>query len=113
MRIRSGGGRLSRLIGGMVIVIFSQLIKENAMRTLKEMVASGKKVRLVFYRGGELHYATECGFLFPVPICEVGTATFLAEDKAILFLRYIRRQLELVERAKTEQAAGLATAALI
>ena len=113
MRVRSGGGSLSRLIGGMLVIIFATLIKENVMRTLKEMVASGKRVRLAFYRAGELHYSTECGFLFAVPICEIGNATLLAEDKAILFLRYIRRQLELIERARAEQAAGWATAALV
>jgi len=81
------------------------------MKTLKEMVASGKTVKFAFYRDGELNYLTECGFLFAVPISDTGNATFLAEDKAILFMRYIRRQIELIEKARAEQAAGLATAA--
>jgi hypothetical protein len=83
------------------------------MKTLKEMVAPGKKVKFAFYRDGELHYLTECGFLFAVPISDVGNATFLAEDKAILFMRYIRKQLELIDKARAEQAAGWATAALL
>ena len=35
-------------------------------------------------------------FEFPVPISDIGTATFLAEDKALLFMRYIRKHLDLL-----------------
>ena len=48
---------------------------------------------------GQLGYETECGFRFPVPIEDAGTATFLAEDRAILFMRYIRKQMEVVKDA--------------
>jgi hypothetical protein len=58
-------------------------------RTIKQMVENNQKVRFRFYRDGQLWYATECGFEFPVPIAEAGTATFLAEDRAILFMRYM------------------------
>ena len=75
-------------------------MKEKAMRTLKEMVANNQKVRFSFYRDGLLWYETECGFRFPVPIEEAGTATFLAEDRALLFMRYIRRQLATVAEAR-------------
>ena len=61
---------------------------------IKELVTGGKKVRFVRYRKGNLIYTTECGFEFPVPIEDVGDAQFLAEDKAMLFMRYIRKQLE-------------------
>src|SRR6476469_833200 len=64
--------------------------KENVVRTLKEMIVNNQKVRFSFYRDGQLWYETECGFRFPVPISEAGTATFLVEDRAILFMRYIR-----------------------
>ncbi len=60
--------------------------------TLKEMVKD-KKVRFRFYREGELWYETEDGFQFPVPINDTGTGFFNAEDKAILFMRWIRKQL--------------------
>ncbi len=70
------------------------------MRTLKEMVNNNQKVRFAFYRDGTLWYATECGFQFPVPTTEAGTATFLAEDTALLFMRYIRRHLATLEQAK-------------
>jgi hypothetical protein len=70
------------------------------MRTLKEMIVNNQQVRFSFYRDGQLWYETECGFRFPVPIEDAGTATFLAEDRAILFMRYIRKQMEVVKDAR-------------
>ena len=67
------------------------------MRTLKEMIVNNQQVRFSFYRDQQLWYETECGFRFPVPIEDAGTATFLAEDRAILFMRYIRKQMEVVK----------------
>jgi hypothetical protein len=74
------------------------------MRTLKEMIINNQKVRFSFYRDGNLWYETECGFRFPVPIAEAGTATFAAEDRAILFMRYIRKQLATVDEARLARA---------
>ena len=65
------------------------------MLTLKEMVSKNKKVRFVFFHEKALHYKTEDGFIFPVPIDDVGSATFNAEEKAILLMRYIRKHREL------------------
>ena len=73
------------------------------MRTLKEMIVNNQKVRFSFYRDGQLWYETECGFRFPVPITDAGTATFLTEDRAILFMRYIRKQIAALEDARREQ----------
>ncbi len=67
------------------------------MRTLKEMIVNNQKVRFKFYRDGQLWYETECGFRFPVPISDTGTATFLDADRAILFMRYIRKQMATCE----------------
>jgi hypothetical protein len=68
--------------------------------TIKDMVAGGKKVQFMFYRQKELWYKTECGFEFPVPIEDTGDGIFLSEDKAILFMRYIRKHLAMIEAAK-------------
>lgn len=62
---------------------------------IKDMVSGDKKVKFVRYREGEFIYTTECGFEFTVPLSDLGKATLLAEDKALLFLRYIRKQVEL------------------
>jgi hypothetical protein len=71
------------------------------MRNIKAMVKD-KVVRFKFYREGELFYETECGFVFPVPLSDVGNATFLAEDKALLFMRYIRKHLAYLDTAREE-----------
>ena len=64
------------------------------MRSLQEMVNNNQKVRFEFFQDSQLWYSTECGFEFPVPVEDIGTATFLAEDRAVLFMRYIRKHLK-------------------
>jgi hypothetical protein len=64
---------------------------------IKDMVTGDKKVTFVRYRKGELIYTTECGFEFPVPIADTGDADFLAQDRAMLFMRYIRKQIKAIE----------------
>jgi len=73
------------------------------MRSLKEMVIDNQKVSFQFYRDDKLWYSTECGFEFPVPLADTGTATFLAEDRAILFMRYIRKHRDFVLSSMEEQ----------
>lgn len=60
---------------------------------IKSLVKGDKTVSFIRYTDGILHYATDCGFSFPVPITDVGDATFLASDRAMLFMRYLRKQL--------------------
>lgn len=69
---------------------------------LKDMVSGGKKVNFLHYRQNELWYTTECGFEFPVPIEDCGDGVFLAEDKAMLFMRYIRKHIDMLNKAKQE-----------
>ena len=64
------------------------------MSTLKELVGNGQTVRLEFYRKGKLYYITSDGFRFTVDVEDCGDAEFLPEDKAMMFMRYIRKQLE-------------------
>lgn len=66
--------------------------------SIKDLVKD-KKVYFMFYRSGELWYKTDDDFVFPVPISDCGEATFLNEDKAILFMRYIRKYLEELNKA--------------
>jgi hypothetical protein len=69
--------------------------------TLKEIVKDNV-VRFVEYRKGFLYYSVlTIGeedmvdiHLFPVPIEDCGDATFPAEEKAILFMRYIRKAID-------------------
>lgn len=85
------------------------------MMELKELVGNDNIVRFERYFDGNLWYRVytydssedDCyraiGDEFPVPIVDIGSATFQAEDKAILFMRYIRAHLRLLESAKKEQ----------
>lgn len=70
------------------------------MLSVKDMVKDGKRVKFQFYRKGELWYKTEDGFMFPVPTDDTGDGTFLDEDKAMLFMRYIRKQCEAVKESE-------------
>jgi hypothetical protein len=54
-----------------------------------------KVVRFKYYKDDILWYETEDGFEFPVTTFEAGTAKLNAEDKAIFFMRWIRKQVEL------------------
>lgn len=74
------------------------------MSKIKDMVSGGKEVKFVMYRKGDLWYSTECGFLFPVPITDTGDGTFLPQDSAVMFMRYIRKQLEEVDKCDTSNA---------
>lgn len=68
------------------------------MKTVKDYVAGGKIVSFSRYFDGNLWYTTDDGFEFPVPIEDIGTATFTATEKAILMMRYIRKHLDVVNR---------------
>ena len=69
-------------------------------------LVKNRKAHFVHYREGNFIYEIEGGFQFPVPLAEVGIATFLAEDKAIFFMRWIRRHLKTIESAAEEISAG-------
>jgi hypothetical protein len=70
------------------------------MKSLKDMVTDNKQVTFTRYRDGELWRVTDDGFEFPVPVADIGNATFLACDKALLFMRYMRKHMQMLERAR-------------
>lgn len=71
---------------------------------LKDMVSNNKKVKFVRYQKGDLWYVTECGFEFPVSISDTGDAAFNPEDKALFFMRWIKKQIENINEGKQIQA---------
>ena len=77
------------------------------MNSIKDMVANRCKVRFTHYKSGELWYVTECGFAFPVPIADTGDGTFLVEDKALLFMRYIRKHMDMLEKARADAQSAV------
>lgn len=84
--------------------------KGEIMKSVKEMVKGGKKVTFSYFYGGDLWYKTECGFEFPVPVEDTSGAVFRAEDKAILFMRWIRKHVAFVEAFEAESQRLLDTA---
>jgi hypothetical protein len=70
------------------------------MKSVKDMVKDGKKVYFQFFRKDTLFYKTECGFEFRVPTVDCGDGVFLREDKAILFMRYINKEIKELEKGQ-------------
>ena len=58
---------------------------------IKRAVSENRKVHFKFYQSSELWYQTEFDEVFTVPISDTGTGIFQNEDKAILFMRYMRK----------------------
>lgn len=65
-----------------------------------DMVSDNKTVRFTLYKDSELWYVTECGFEFPVPISDIGNSVFLSQDKALLFMRYIRKHMKMLNDSR-------------
>ena len=42
-----------------------------------------------------------------MPVTDVGNATMLARDKALLFMRYIRKHLDMLNEARSEAGAAV------
>ena len=71
--------------------------------SIKDMVKPGRMVHFNYYKNGELWYITDCGFDFSVPISDTGEAEFCSSDKAMLFMRWIRKHMQAIQSAKVEQ----------
>jgi len=74
------------------------------MYNIKDMVSEGKVARFAYYRDEALHYETEDGFLFPIPIDETGSATYNKEEKAMLLMRYIRKHVDYLQKLKGSES---------
>lgn len=46
------------------------------------------------YRAGYLYYKTDTGFEFTIPISDTNEATFPAEEKSLLLMRWIRKAID-------------------
>ena len=69
------------------------------MRELKFYLEG--KCEFQFYKDSQLWYRTQFGsFVFPVPVEDIGTATFNRIEKSSLMMRYIRKHLRVIENAK-------------
>jgi hypothetical protein len=62
-------------------------------------IVKDNTVRFARYRQGIAYYTVRVPsdgveYMFPVPLSDIGDATLLASDKAVVFMRYIRKALE-------------------
>ena len=64
------------------------------MLSVKDMVKNNQQVEFIKFDSDQLWYKTESEFLFPVPISDTGAASFISKDKAILFMRWIKKHLD-------------------
>ena len=65
---------------------------------IKEIVKDNE-VAFAKYRQGIAYYTVRVpsegvDYMFPVPLADIGDATLHAKDKALVFMRYIRKALE-------------------
>lgn len=65
----------------------------NKVIDIKAHVTAGKCV-FQKIRAGNLWYRTAMGFEFPVPVADIGEATFDAEIKGMTLMRYVRKHAE-------------------
>ena len=60
-------------------------------------IVKNNAAKFSFYRAGYMYYEVSVDgqlYRFPVSLEDLGTATLLAEHKAITLMRYIRKALE-------------------
>ncbi len=60
-------------------------------------VVKDNTIHFLKYRQGHIYYSIkvqEVNYSFPVPLDDIGDATFDRNDKAIRFMRWIRKALE-------------------
>lgn len=74
------------------------------MRLLE--LVKNQEAHFQYCRDKELWYKTDSGFLFPVPITDIGTGDFKRDEKDILLMRWIRRQMETLDNARTGSSVG-------
>jgi hypothetical protein len=54
-------------------------------------------VTFAYYQDGSLFYRCDDDFTFPVPVTDCGSARFPAVEKGMLFMRWIRQHMQLIE----------------
>lgn len=76
---------------------------------LSDLVRDNKKVRFSYFRDNEFWYQHEDGLLFSISLAEAtaGRATFLAEDRAMYFMRWMKRFIEAYKKTLQEENGGV------
>lgn len=72
---------------------------------LKDMILGDKKVVFVRFQDNQLWYQADNGFEFPIPVDDAAGGTFLAEDQASFFMRWIRKHLDYLRNVVQGESA--------
>lgn len=64
------------------------------MNTDIKSIVKGVNAHFLSYREGTFYYQTDNGFKFTVPLEDIAGATLPASDKAIFFMKWIRRAID-------------------
>ncbi len=64
---------------------------------IKRAVSENRVAYYSHYHNGSLWYKTAFDELFPVPVSEIGNATFDVQERAILLMRYMRKWNETIK----------------
>lgn len=75
----------------------------NEMK-ITDCVGADKGVTFVYFRDGNFWYRCDNGFMFFVPLDDIGTGTLWSEDKSVFFMRWIRKHIELIKDGKNEHS---------
>lgn len=59
-------------------------------------------VTFIHYQDQNLIYKCDDGFEFPVPLSDTGHTRFPATEKAMLFMRWIRKHMDLIKTSNKE-----------
>lgn len=60
-------------------------------------------VSFLYYQDGYLFYkCSKDGFIFPVPLSDAGSARFPCDEKGMMFMRWIRKHMELIKSGGSE-----------
>jgi hypothetical protein len=69
------------------------------MIDIKRAVSNENTVEFQYYFDGSLWYKEISGVVFPVPVEDIGTATFNRTEKALLMMRYMRKYNKMKEES--------------
>jgi hypothetical protein len=62
----------------------------------------GKAAVFVEFHGGNLFYEIDGKFRFPVPVDELQGTSVLSEEKASVFMKWVKRALKQIQEGSTE-----------
>jgi hypothetical protein len=62
----------------------------------------GKRAVFVEFHGGNLFYEIDGKFRFPVPVDELQGTSVLSEEKASVFMKWVKRSLKQIQEGSTE-----------